>query len=144
MAISELARQVAQAPVRRSADTAPAEALTARKVHRPHLKDRYQFTPKLPPYTPLPADQLAAAEARSANLTYPVRNIRSAGGYVNEPVSTVVSGTKEEIMAALEQAGWTEADAVSTISGLKTIGTLISDLPHINKHWHFYLLNNYL
>lgn len=96
------------------------------------LPDQVTIAPKMPDYTKLDPAERAKAEARSPkDLTYPMPSIRgNTPGAVNEPVALAVSGSKEEILAAMKKAGWTLAENGS----LKT--TLKKDLAQIVKGLH--------
>lgn len=101
------------------------------------IPDDLYFSPKLAPYTPLPAAQRAAAAKRSEGLEYPQRRIRDDEGGQNEPVNLVMTGTKAEVIDALEKGGWTQAVELNAISGLKSAATFFNKLTKINKIVNF-------
>ncbi len=90
------------------------------------VPDRVILNPAMPPYTPLPATERVAAEQRSVGKTYPQRAIQNADGKSHEPITLVVSGSREALVEALTKAGWTQADPVDVISGAKTALTTVS------------------
>lgn len=97
------------------------------------LPDRFDSTPRLPAYTPVPAAEKLAAERRSIGKTYPQRPITNEHGKPHEPVNLVLTGTKTEIVHALEKAGWSQADNVDTLSGLKTAYTMVNRITPLHK-----------
>lgn len=119
----------------------PGTAKNARNSapdHEHHLlPDQIVNVPKMPPYMALsPADR-TAAEQRSSGQTYPQRAIQNDKGIRNEPVNMVITGTPDELVNALEDAGWYRADDLNTISGLKSLATVANRLPVLRDLYHF-------
>lgn len=80
------------------------------------LPDQVTIAPKMPAYTKLAPEAIAEAVSRSKGLSYPMPCIQGNTGSMNEPVSVVVSGTREQLVSALEKAGWTQAEKGSILS----------------------------
>ncbi|HEY9856187.1 MAG TPA: LssY C-terminal domain-containing protein [Stenomitos sp.] len=97
------------------------------------LPDRFDSVPQMPAYTPLPLAEKVAAEQRSVGKTYPQRPITNEAGQPHEPVNLVLTGTKAEIVNALERTGWSQADNVDTLSGLKTAYTMLNKITPVHK-----------
>jgi hypothetical protein len=101
------------------------------------VPDQIKQTPKMPAYHTLSPTQRVTAEQNSAGATYPVQEIQSSNGTPHEPVNVVVAATKEELVSALENAGWHQADQLNTVTGLKTLGTLADRLPLVRDVVHY-------
>lgn len=101
------------------------------------LPDRFDSVPRMPDYTPLAPAVRAAAEQRSVGKTYVQRPIRNAEGKPHEPVNLVLTGTQAEIVNALEKAGWSQADNIDTLSGLKTAYTMLNKITPVHKLFNY-------
>ncbi len=101
------------------------------------LPDRFDSVPRLPEYTKIPPAARAAAELRSQGMSYVQRPIRNDEGKPHEPVNLVMTGTQAEIVNALEKAGWTQADNVDTLSGLKTAYTMLNRITPLHKAFNY-------
>ena len=84
------------------------------------LPEKYVAHAALPGYTPLPAAELDAAKARSGDLTHPLGVIRDPHGGMHEPLSLEVSGTRSQLVRALKQAGWVQAEPATRGAQLRT------------------------
>ena len=54
-------------------------------------------------------------------------------------MNLVVTGTRQEVLEALQAGGWTEAAELNAISGLKTAATFLNRVTHFHKvfDWNF-------
>jgi hypothetical protein len=102
------------------------------------LPDRISFRPKLPPYTEIPAAERARALVRGQGQAHVQPAIDGGEGDSHEPVSLYVTGTQEELQAALEAQGWSKAHELSLASGVLTV---LSMLDRITSFRHIFDFN---
>lgn len=95
--------------------------------------DVFERSPAMPAYRPLPAGALAAAEARSTGRTQAQRPITNRAGASHEPINLVVTGSRSEIVAALQASGWTVADEIGVFSGLKSVATVLDAITPLHR-----------
>lgn len=76
---------------------------------------------RLPAYTALDPKQLAAAIARGQGqtATQPLTSGTASGPADADPVNLVVTGSLDDLTAALKRAGWTQTDEHSLKSNVK-------------------------
>lgn len=101
----------------------PVEAVVTAPFHL--LPDHVNFHPKMPAYPKLPAQELAAAQARSQGATTAQRVIQTRAGNKCEPVVLKVAATKEELAKALERQGWVKADDLTIWNNTKATATML-------------------
>jgi hypothetical protein len=88
---------------------------------------------KLPPYTPLPAGALDAAKARSSGMTHVQRLARDSHDGPHEPVTLAISGTRAQLEAALEQAGWAKSKPESVSADVRAALALVTSNTALGK-----------
>jgi len=97
------------------------------------IPDSLKFHPKLPPYHELTPAQRVEALRRSEGLEHPQDVIRDENGHPHEPINLTVTGTAQELMAAMKAAGWHRADELTGLSGVRTALTMVDKLLPIHK-----------
>lgn len=80
-------------------------------AHAARTGERTRLPGEMPAYVPLPAAAKAGAVARGQGRTLPQGFLENAkaGGSKHEPVTLMVTGSKQQLAAALRKSGWVEA-----------------------------------